>query len=243
MLRNLPRCRRVIRVFVLLAALVVAAPATAASPSELLAAVSRQQRFPEPTRADVRIDSSQDGATTSGAAVLLGRGHTIYVETRDGTRALLHPGKIVVPGKRRPVRAAPGARLGASGVFLEDLVPVTPWMLKVPQVSDEGPTGTVLTGAPAFPSARVLIVLTIMPDRAIVSRAKLYEKSISDLASFVRNDDFVDVAGHARQTHVTVERSRDGLTTRLELAWRPAPETPPAVFTPAALRAKSPIAW
>lgn len=231
------------RALVLLAALGAAAPVAAASPSELLAAVSRQQRFPAPTRADVRIESSQDGTTTSGAAVLIGRGHTIYVETRDGTRALVRPGKIVVPGKRRAVRAAPGARLGTSGVFLEDLVPVTPWMLKVAQVSDEGPTGTVVTGAPAFPSARVLIVLTIMPDQAIVSRAKLYEKSISDLASFWRNDDFVDVAGHSRPTRVTVDRLRDGLTSRLELAWRPAPETPPALFTPAGLRAKSPIAW
>jgi hypothetical protein len=116
-------------------------------------------------------------------------------------------------------------------------------MFRVPQVSDEGPTGTVVTGAPAFPSTRALIVLTIMPDDGAVTRAKLYEKSISDLASFWRNDELADVGGRPRPVRVSVDRTREDTTTRLELAWRAAPVTPRALFTPAGLRAKSPIAW
>jgi hypothetical protein len=118
------------------------------------------------------------------------------------------------------VRRAPtGARLGATDLLLEDLVPVTGATLAVPQVSDEGPTGTVVTGAPRGPSARALVVLTIDPERRVVTRTKYYEGSISDLAAFRRDDDFVDVQGHQRSTRIVVERLRDDATTRATLVW------------------------
>jgi hypothetical protein len=231
------------KALIVLALVGAVAPARAASLSELLQTISRNQRFAEPTRADVRIEYTQDDKPTVGAAVFVGRRRTLYVETRDGMRAIVRPGKIVVARGTRAVRAEPGMRLGQTGVLLEDLVPVTPWMLKVPQVSDEGPTGTVVTGAPAFPSTRVLIVLTILPYDGVVSRVKFFEKSISDLASFWRNEEFADVGGRPRPVRIAVDRMREGATTRLQLAWRPAPETAPALFTPAGLRAKSPITW
>jgi hypothetical protein len=233
----------VLKALVVLAVVVGVAPAPAASLGELLRSLSASQRFPEPARADVRIEYAHDDQTTSSTAVFVGRGHTLYVETRDGTRTLVRPGKILVRSGSRVVRATPGARLAATGVLLEDLVPVTQWMFKVPQVSDEGPTGTVVTGAPAFPSTRALIVLTIMPDERIVTRAKLYEKSISDLASFWRNEEFADVGGRPRPVRIVVDRLKEGTTTRLALAWRLAPEAARALFTPAGLRAPSPITW
>jgi hypothetical protein len=221
----------------------LSAPAAAVSPAELLAAVAANGRFPSSTRADVQIERRQDDKTTSTSAVIVGRGQTLYVETRDGLRALVRPNKIVVRANARVVPAAPGARLGASDLLLEDLVPVTPALLKVPQVSDEGPTGTVVTGAPAFPSARALIVLTIDPERSVVVRTKYYEKSISDLASFRRDEDFVEVAGHRRPTRIAVDRAREGASTSLRFAWRAAPESPPLLFSPRGLRAPSPIRW
>jgi hypothetical protein len=217
--------------------------AQAASPAALLGAVAANARFPTATRADVRLESTQDHRTTEGAAVFIGRGRTLYVETRDGTRALVRPSKILVRSGRRVVRSAPGARLGKTDVRLEDLVPVTAAMFKLPQVSDEGPTGTVITGAPAFPSARALIVLTIDPDTAVVTRVKYYEKSISDLAAFRRDEDFADVDGHRRPTRITIDRPADASTTRLALTWRAAPETSPLLFTPRGLLAPSPITW
>jgi len=227
----------------LVTSVLVGAPAAAAPVSALLERVAANARFPGPTRAEVRIERRQDGRTASGAAVLVGDGRTLYVETRDGTRALVRPGKIVVRAGRRAMRAQPGARLGATDVFLEDLVPAGPGLLRVPQVSDEGPTGTVVTGAPAFASARVLVVLTIDPEAAVVTRTKYYEKSVSDLAAFRRDEDFADVGGHARPTRITVDRTGDETSTRLELAWRPAPETPHATFTLRGLLGPSPIAW
>jgi hypothetical protein len=227
----------------LLAGLVLAPPAAADSVSEILSPIAANARFPAPTRADVRIERRRDAAKADGAAVLLGRGRTLYVETRDGTRALVRPSKIVVRHDARVVRAAPGTRLGATDVLLEDLIPVTRWLFKVPQVSDQGPTGTVLTGAPAFPSPRALIVLTIDPDTHALTRAKYYEKSVTDLAAFRRDEAFTSVDGHARPTRITVERARDGTSTRLELSWRPAPETPRETFAPRGLRAASSIVW
>src|SRR5262245_18181881 len=152
----------------LLAGQLLASPAAADSVSEILSPIAANARFPAPTRADVRIERRRDEAKgqvkTDGTDVLLGRCQTLYVETRDGTRALIRPSKIVVRQDGRIARAAPGTRLGTTDVLLEDLLPVTRWLLKVPQVSDQGPTGTVVTGAPAFPSPRALIVLTIDPE-------------------------------------------------------------------------------
>lgn len=222
---------------------VAAAPVDAASLPELLAAVAAHARFPVATRADVRIERRRDGTVTTADAVFLGRGHTLYVETRDGLRALIRPGKIVVREGGRVLRAASGARLGATDVLLEDLVPVTPRMFAVPQVSDEGPTGTVVTGAPAFPSARALIVVTLDSADRVLTRAKYYEKSVTDLAAFRRDEAFTSVDGRVRPTRIVVERPRDGSTTTLGVAWRPAPDTPAAAFRPRGLRAASPIVW
>lgn len=224
--------------------LVGAAPAAAASLAELLAAVSKNARFPATTRADVKIErKNADGTTVQSDAVLIGRRRTLYVETRDGIRALVRQSKIVVRTGTRAVRAPLGARLGTTDVMLEDLVPLGPWTLKVPQVSDEGPTGTVVTGAPGHPSVRALIVFTIDPATAVAVRTKYFEKSISDLAAFRRDEALADVDGHRRPTRITVDRSRDDTSTRLELAWRAAPDVDGALFGPRGLRAPSPIVW
>jgi len=211
--------------------------------SELLAQTSAAARFPTPARADVKIERKQDDKATAGAAVFLGRHHTLYVEMRDGTRALIRPSKILVRTKDGVVRAKPGTPLGNTDLLLEDLLPIVPGLLKVPQMSDQGPTGTVLTGAPGFPSTRALIVLTIDPDDHVLTRGKYYEKSISDLAAFRRDEEFTRLDDRARPTRISVERSQDGTSTRLDLAWRAAPEVAREVFTPRGLRGASPIVW
>jgi hypothetical protein len=211
--------------------------------SELLAATSAAARFPTPARADVKIERKKDDKSTAGAAVFLGRHHTLYVETRDGTRALIRPSKILVRTKDGVVRAKPGTPLGATDLLLEDLKPIVPGLLKVPQMSDQGPTGAVLTGAPNFPSPRALIVLTIDPDDHVLTRAKYFEKSISDLAAFRRDEEFSRLDDRARPTRISVERSNDGTSTKLELTWRAAPETGRDVFTPRGLRGASPVVW
>jgi hypothetical protein len=228
------------------AAVVVALAATgarAASVAALLDAVARNARFPAITAADVRLERRRDDATSSGRAAIVGNGRTIYIEMPDGTRALVHPGKVVLRAGRRIVRAPRGARLGDTDVLLEDLAVFSPGMLKVPQVSDEGPTGTVVTGAPAFPSARALLVFTIDPSTSAVVRTKYYEGSISDLAAYRREEQLATVDGHTRPTVSVVERPRDGTSTRLELTWRAAPELPRELFRLSGLRASSPLRW
>jgi hypothetical protein len=218
-----------------------AAPAAAALP-ELLAAIVKNARFPEPTRADVTLARRNvDGTTTNVAAVFVGFRRTLYVEMPNGVRALVRPSKIVVRDGGRVVRAAPGARLGPTDVLLEDLVPLGRFTLKVPQVSDEGPTGTVVTGAPAYPSVRALIVYTVDATTGAITRVKYFERSISDLASFRRDETFATVNGHERPTRIVVDRTRDDTSTRLELAWRAAPEIDRAVVTPRGLRGPSPV--
>jgi hypothetical protein len=89
----------------------------------------------------------------------------------------------------------------------------------------------------------VLIVLTVDPDDHVLTRGKYYEKSISDLAAFRRDDDFTRIEDRARPTRITVDRARDGTSTRLDLEWRAAPDTAREIFTPRGLRGASPIVW
>ena len=215
----------------------------ATSLATLLAQVTAAQRFTPPARADVHLERQDGDQTTTADVVLVGRGHTVYVETRDGMRALVRPSKRLVLERGRVVLAPLDARVAGSDLALEDLVPVTTSLLRVPQVSDEGPTGTVLTGAPSGRSARALLVLTIDPASGALLRTKIYERSVSDLAAFRRDEEFVDVTGRARPTRVAIDRTRERTTTRATLTWRPAPDLPRSLWTPAGLRAPSPIRW
>jgi hypothetical protein len=228
-----------VRLATALACLAAAATWARAEPlAALLAGVAERAGFARTTRADLHLERG----TASADAVLLGRGHVVYLETRDGTRALVRAGKVVARTGRRVARAAPGTALAGSDLLLEDLAPFTPWLLKVPQVSDSGPDGVVVTGAPAGASARALVVLTIDPERHLVLRTKYYEGSVSDLAAFRRDDDFTVVDGRERPTRIVVDGLRDRTRTTVTLAWRAA-DVPPEVFTPAALRHPSPLAW
>src|SRR5262249_54165816 len=116
--------------------------------------------------------------------------------------------------------------------------------IDVPQVSDEGPTGTTITAAPRPPSAYVLLVYTADADRPVIDRTKYYRDTITNLVKMARFEDFVEVGGRWRPGTMTVETFRPApRTTRVVFRWHEAPDTPPAVFTTAGLRAPSPIRW
>ena len=219
----------------------VAASARAEGLGNLLPLVARQARAPRPLRADVRIE--REGGPPI-EAVLLERGRRRYLETRTGTRALLSPGKVVVVHNGRVRRAPPDAALEGTDILLEDLEPFGVGTLTVPQVSDEGPTGVVVTGAPAPPAAYVLLVHTMDPERGVIEKTKYYRDSVTNLVKMGRNDGFTEVGGRWRPGTIAVERIRpESRTTTLTLAWKEAPDVPAAAFTPAGLRAASPIVW
>jgi len=235
--RPIYHTRRMIPILCLVAGAVAAAEGLHA----LLPVVARQERAPQTLRADVRIE--REGAPAIDA-VLLEHGRTRYLETRTGLRALLAPGKVVVVRDGRVRRAAPDAAIEGTDILLQDLEPFGIGTLAVPQVSDEGPTGIVVTGAPTPPSAYVLVVHTIDPERAVIEKTKYYRDEITNLVKMGRNDDFTQVGGRWRPGTMAVERFRpESRTTTLRLAWKEAPDTPPALFTPAGLRAPSPITW
>ncbi len=224
----------------LLPMLALAVAAAAEDLREVLTVVAAQARAPRPLRADVRIE--REGAAPV-AAVLLERGRRRYLETRSGTRALLSPGKVVIARGGRVERAAPGTALEGSDVLLEDLEPFGSRSLSVPQMSDEGPTGVVVTGAPTPPTAYALVVRTIDPERAVVVKTKYYRESVTNLVKMARDEAFAQVGGRWRPGRIAVESFRPPGATTLALTWRDAPEAPAALFTAAGLRGPSPITW
>src|SRR5262249_49191171 len=168
MIPSMPPRSRVHSVATPIAAVLVAchapgahAPALAA----LLDAVAENARCATPAGADVRITCSE-GCTAAGRlAILLGRGDAISLEVRDGVRALVQPGHVLVARDGKAVPAAVGESLAGSDVLLEDLAVFTPAALKLPQISDDGPAGAAVTAAPAGPSPYALLVTTLAPGR------------------------------------------------------------------------------
>jgi hypothetical protein len=217
-----------------------AQPVQAVSVQELLPAVAAESSAPHMLRADVHVE--RDG-TAAGDAVLLALGQRLYLETRSGTRALLSPGKVVVARKGRLVRAPVGTTLPGTDVLLEDLEPFGVGRMPVAQVSDENPLGIVVTGAPAPPSAYVLLVLTIDPERNVIAQTKYYRDTISNLVKMRKDDDFSQVGGRWRPATIGFDSLRPPSTTRLALTWREAPDAPAALLTPAGLRVPSTLVW
>src|SRR4029077_21062549 len=111
-----------------------------------------------PARADVRIQCTGGGAVSRGGAVFLGRAETLYVEVKGGQRALVRPGHILLAKDGKAVEAPVGEAFADTDLLLEDLAVFTPASLRLPQVSDDGPAGVVVTSAPAGPSAYALLV-------------------------------------------------------------------------------------
>ena len=221
-------------------ACLTATPSWGRDVRDVLAPIAFQAQAPRPLRADVRIET--EGAPPVDA-VLLEDGQRRYLETKSGLRALLSPGKVLVVRGGRVARAQPGAGL-AGDVLLEDLAAFGTRAIDVPQMSDDDPTSTVLTAAPRPPAAYVLLVYTVDPERSVITRAKYYRDTINNLVKMARFDDFTQVAGRWRPGTMTVETFRPApRTTRITFRWREAPDTSPAVFTPAGLRAPSPIRW
>jgi hypothetical protein len=221
--------------------LCLASASRAGDVRDLLGAVAFQAQAPRPLRAELRIE--RDGAAPLDA-VLLDDGQRRYLETKSGTRALLSPGKVLVARDGKVVRAEPGATLDGGPLLLEDLAPFGSRAIDVPQVSDDGPMGTVVTVAPRPPTAYVLLVHTVEPERPVIVRTKYYRDTINNLVKLARFEDFVSAGGRWRPGAITVETFRPApSTTRITLRWREAPDTPPAVFTLAGLRGPSPIRW
>jgi hypothetical protein len=209
---------------------------------ELLQAVAANARFDTPARADVHIECS--GCKVSGAqAVLLGRGESVYLEVKDGMRALVRPAEAFIVRDGKATKADVGQTLADTDMLLEDLAVFTPASLKTPQVSDDGPAGVVVTAAPAFPSAWVLVVHTIDPEAHAIVRSLRYRDAVNNLAATQRNASLVRLGNGRRPQEIVAENLRRASKTTLKLAWREAPDTPAGLFEPSGLERPSGLSW
>jgi len=176
-------------------------------------------------------------------AILVGRDDAIYLEVKDGLRALIRPGSVLVAAGARPAEPAAAKAIAETGILLEDLAVFTPASLKVPQISDEGPPGVVVTAAPGGTSPYVLLVDTIDQDRATIVRTQYYRDSISNLVKIRRDGGFVRVGDRWRPGDVTVQNLREDTSAHLTLAWHEVPDAPATLFEPAGLEHPSGLDW
>ncbi len=213
----------------------------AESLAQILDTVAAGARYGVPLQADLRIECTP--ACTTQRGVLLGRGDVVYVEARDGQRALVRPDGIHIAKDGHAVAASPDAALGDTGVLLRDLAVFTPASLALPQISDDGPTGVVITSAPTGRSPYVLVVHTIDRERHAIVKTQYYADSIGHLAKIRRDGDLTNLGGGWRPATVIVERFDPSRSTRIALTWRTAPDAPSTLFEPAGLETPSGLRW
>ena len=223
--------------------LVSAVPGRGETLSELLGGIAAGARFATPARADVRIECAAGCPPAGGQAIFLGRNDTVYVEVKGGQRALVGPGRIVVLEGGKPVDAPAGTSFAGTDVLLEDLAVFDPASLRLPQISDDGPAGVVVTAAPAGRSAYSLLVHTIDRDRHAIVRTLYYRDAINNLAKVRRDVPLAKVAGGWRPGEIVVETVRQATRTRLTLSWREAGDVPAALFEPGGLEKPSGLSW
>lgn len=222
--------RRVSAALVLV--VLAAAGARAGTVDDLLAATAANARFTSPARATLEL-TRPDGDTVR--AVLVGLGTTVRVDVADGARALVRPGRAVVRANGHVRRATPGATLPGTDLLLEELGAFSASQLRVPQISDDGPEGVVVTSAPVPPSPWALLVHTIDPERHVVTRTQWYLGAINNMVRIRRDGGFVEIDGHWRPGEATIDDITANRTSTLRLAWQPAPGLAPALLTPAGL--------
>lgn len=218
-----------------------ASAARSESLAELLAAVEKNARFEAPARADVRIACTP--GCQAARAILVGRSDALYVEVQNGQRALVHAGDVRVVADAHAPEAAPDARFADTPLLLRDLAVFTAAALKTPQISDEGPTGVVVTAAPAGPSPYALLVHTIDRDQRTIVKIQYYRESIGRLGKLRRDADWTRVGDASRPGTITVEDFERDTRATLTLAWRAEPDAPAALFEPAGLEKPSGLHW
>jgi hypothetical protein len=226
-----------------LLALLASTPASAEGVKELLEAVAVNARFETPARADIRIECQAGCERAAARAVLFGRGDTLYIEVKDGVRALLRPGEVLLAQNGSAVASTAAHPLADSDLLLEDLVVPTASSLRFPQISDDGPAGVVVMGAPAERSSYALLVYTIDRGRRAIVKTQYYKDDVSTLAKIRRDTTFVQVGRHWRPGEVVVESMRSGAQTRIAFSWKEVPDAPPAIFEAAGLERPSTVVW
>jgi len=251
MIRRMPRITREVRpchvglqaVLLVVLLLAAAAPGRGETLAELLAGVAANARFASAARADVRVECAEGCPAAGGQAIFLGRGDALYVEVKGGQRALLRPGRRLVVEGGKPIDAPSGTSFAGTDILLEDLVTFASASLRMPQISDDGPGGVVVTAAPAGTSPYSLLVHTIDRDRHAIVRTLYYRDVVNNLTKTRTDAALVQVAGGWRPGEVVVETLRQATRTRLRLSWRDAADAPDVLFEPAGLEGPSGLAW
>ena len=208
----------------------MARPAPAVDLPALLRAVERTATFDVPATADVRIEPGAPNPLR-----LAGRGHVVRLEVAGDWRAVVKTSKTVVLAMGRAARESAEATLPGSALLVADFAPFTAGMLRVPLISDEGPTGVVVNGEPRPPSPYTLLVYTIDPERFVARAAKYYRWEINNLVQMTRIREWDTVGTHPRPKVVDVQDTASGKTTTLTFAWRLRPDLAATLFLPSGL--------
>jgi hypothetical protein len=239
----MPTLGNVRTVALLVALLFAPAASRAVTLDALLAATAANARFPLRTRAGLRIEPPQGPPVD--LALLCWR-DTVRIEQPEAARALIRHGKVLVPDGQTVRRAAPGQTVPGTDVALADLAIFTTRTLATPQISDEGPDGVVVTGAPAGPSPWVLVVRTIDPERHVVTKTQYYRDRVNNMVAIRRDDGFTQFEDHWRPGTGTIDHLDGQPPTRLTFTFLAGGDVARTSFRPAGLpvqprRAVSPL--
>jgi hypothetical protein len=225
--------RRLVIASIVLATSIPARPVEATDLAALLLAVEANAAFDVPAVADLHIDTP--GASAPGTVRMYGRGRVVRLETASGWRALVKASKVVVAASGKAPRAAMEAPVPGSALLVADFAPFVAGALRVPQISDDGPLGVVVTGEPRPPSPYALMVYTIGHDTPVVNTVKYYRWEINNLVQMTRVRQWTQVSAHHRPQVVDIQDIASGKTTTLTFTWEARPDLVAGPFVPSGL--------
>lgn len=201
---------------------------------DFLRAATEANRPDVPLRADGEISVRSPDATTQDKIILVAQTDgDVYIETKKGTKALLHPPDYEVfvrAGKDSPVRkAALEAAFSGTGFTWEDLLPFDASSWEFPVIIDKSPHQLTVQLTPKT-EQYVLVVSTFDREKRVAVKTLYYVEKSSNLVKMRTDEDLVEVAGKWLPRKITMKTFAQQTDTTLTLKWRKAEDLPAHLF-------------
>lgn len=190
--------------------------------------------------------TNPDGTHRDQILIIHREGNDLYIETKDGTKAVLLQGgsnaSIAMPQAKDASPFAPDAPLAGSEFTREDLQPFAAGRYKTPRIVDQGPQQVQVALFP-LQSQYSMVVITFDREKKVPVKTMYYQQTLNNLVKMRRDSDHVLVGRRWLPTHVTMEHFALRNTSTLDLQWSQVPNVAPELFQSAFLTHPSNLTW
>lgn len=182
--------------------------------------------------------ASPEGTKTDQILMIHREGNDLYIELKQGSKALLLKGGaesfIAMAGAKEATAFKPDAALAGSELTREDLQPFAVARYKTPRIVDQ--TSQIVHVA-LFPqqSQYSMLVITFDREKKVPVKTMYYKDTLNNLVKMRRDSEHVLVGRRWLPQRIEVENFALRNTTTLALQWSQATDVVPELFQSAFL--------